>query len=504
MPYELRKSDGTVLGTIGDGIADNSKSSLTFIGKNLSNFGKLQNENFLHLLENFADNTEPLYKLNGQTWYDTDNYVLKLYTGGDTWVSLSIMDASGTAPTSGHAGYLWFDTTNKQLSVNDGSTYTLIGPERVEGYGVTKFSSTKLLDTNLANHAVIKLLVDNEVVGVISTATFFVHSSNAISGFSTVKRGINLKYQSNDFPILGVAHNSNLSTTATNLLGGSYGSIPVQSSSGITSFVSVGSTNTVLYSNGTVPEWRSLSNISAANATTATNLGAGTQGALPYQSAWGVTSFLPLDAEGYVLTAGATRPKWLPLSGLAAGTALTATNSTRLLNGTGTAYLLASTSSYVSTIVERDDNANIWAHNVYATNAFVTTATAQLFDGVASSAQYADLAEKYITDKEYEPGTVVMVSYNEGCEVEACTVGRRAIGVVSTNPGFMMNKDLEGGTYIALKGRVPVKVTGIIKKGMGLYAGPNGTAIAGGSDGFAIALESNNSEGVKIIEALVL
>jgi hypothetical protein len=78
---------------------------------------------------------------------------------------------------------------------------------------------------------------------------------------------------------------------------------------------------------------------------------------------------------------------------------------------------------------------------------------------------------------------------------------------VSANPGFMMNKDLEGGTYIALKGRVPVKVTGSVQKGQKLVAADDGTAVAAvphANDVFAIALESNNNVEVKTIEALVL
>jgi hypothetical protein len=71
----------------------------------------------------------------------------------------------------------------------------------------------------------------------------------------------------------------------------------------------------------------------------------------------------------------------------------------------------------------------------------------------------------------------------------------------------MMNKDLEGGTYIALKGRVPVKVIGRVKKGDDLIATDGGCAMIAvphSSGVFAVALESNDNEGVKIIEALVL
>jgi hypothetical protein len=71
----------------------------------------------------------------------------------------------------------------------------------------------------------------------------------------------------------------------------------------------------------------------------------------------------------------------------------------------------------------------------------------------------------------------------------------------------MMNKDLEGGTYVALKGRVPVKVQGAVRKGQRLVAANGGTAVAAvphATDVFAIALESSDNTGVKLIEAVIL
>jgi hypothetical protein len=115
------------------------------------------------------------------------------------------------------------------------------------------------------------------------------------------------------------------------------------------------------------------------------------------------------------------------------------------------------------------------------------------------------LAEKYIADAEYEVGTVVTVGGN--AEVTATKYGDLAIGVVSANPAFKMNSELEGGTYIALKGRVPVKVIGSVKKGQRLIATDQGCAVAGvphSSDVFAMALESSNDTGIKTIEAVIL
>jgi len=137
-----------------------------------------------------------------------------------------------------------------------------------------------------------------------------------------------------------------------------------------------------------------------------------------------------------------------------------------------------------------------------------STVTGTSFVGVATSAKYADLAEKYLADQNYPAGTVVAIGGEK--EVTAAQSGQRAIGVVSTKPAFMMNMDLAGGTYIALKGRVPCKVSGTISKGDRLVAGNNGEAWcasaqqpAGVDNTFAIALENSSGDG-KIIEVLVL
>jgi hypothetical protein len=141
-----------------------------------------------------------------------------------------------------------------------------------------------------------------------------------------------------------------------------------------------------------------------------------------------------------------------------------------------------------SAVVARDNNGDVWF---------------RIGHGIATASQYADLAEKYLSDADYDAGTVMTVGGS--AEVTKCSEGDRAIGVVSANPGFMMNKDLVGGTYIALKGRVPIRTHGIIKKQQRLIAGPNGTAIAAltsNPDVFAIALEDSNDTG--IIEAVIL
>ena len=155
------------------------------------------------------------------------------------------------------------------------------------------------------------------------------------------------------------------------------------------------------------------------------------------------------------------------------------------------AYKTAKTTKTANTIAARDSSGNLGAN---------------VFNGTATAVQGADLAEKYLADKEYDVGTVVIVGGER--EVTASVwVGQRAIGVVSGAPGLMMNQDLEGGTYIALKGRVPVRVIGHVRKGDKLVAAPDGCAMVSedtNANTFAIALESSLNTEVKLIEAIIL
>jgi len=103
--------------------------------------------------------------------------------------------------------------------------------------------------------------------------------------------------------------------------------------------------------------------------------------------------------------------------------------------------------------------------------------------GSTLTATYADLAEKYQSDKGYEPGTVVVIGGK--AEVTACHsfMSVRVAGVVSANPAFAMNEGLTDGVMVALKGRVPVKVSGQVKKGdLLVTADELGCATSAGTD----------------------
>lgn len=80
MSYTIRKSDGSLLIDLSVGSIDKSKTSITLIGKNVSDFGKYQNENLVRLLENFNNQYEPDNSLEGQTWFNNASQQLNLRT----------------------------------------------------------------------------------------------------------------------------------------------------------------------------------------------------------------------------------------------------------------------------------------------------------------------------------------------------------------------------------------------------------------------------------------
>jgi hypothetical protein len=129
--------------------------------------------------------------------------------------------------------------------------------------------------------------------------------------------------------------------------------------------------------------------------------------------------------------------------------------------------------------------------------------------GQATSAQYADLAEKYTTDQEYEAGTVVVFGGESEVTQSTSSHDRKVAGVVSTAPAFQMNSDAEG-QYIALQGRVPCKVMGPIEKGdlvvtstaPGVGAKLDDTQYLPGQV-IGKALETIEDEGQRLIEVVV-
>ena len=89
MAYVITNTRGQTIATILTGEDNTTATDLTLIGQNYIEFGLAQNENFVHILENFAAPTPPLHPIQGQLWFDTANGQLKVRTDVNTWTGLA-------------------------------------------------------------------------------------------------------------------------------------------------------------------------------------------------------------------------------------------------------------------------------------------------------------------------------------------------------------------------------------------------------------------------------
>jgi len=135
---------------------------------------------------------------------------------------------------------------------------------------------------------------------------------------------------------------------------------------------------------------------------------------------------------------------------------------------------------------------------------------ANVFNGVATSARFADLAENYLGDNTYEPGTIIVFGGQNEVTVAQEFMTTKIAGVVSTNPAHLMNAELAGDfvVTVALQGRVPCKVQGKINKGDMIVASDiPGVGVASDNPklGSVIgkALENYDSTEVGTIEVVV-
>jgi hypothetical protein len=132
------------------------------------------------------------------------------------------------------------------------------------------------------------------------------------------------------------------------------------------------------------------------------------------------------------------------------------------------------------------------------------------FYGKSVQAQYADLAENYAADSDYQPGTVVVFGGEQEITTTNTFADMRVAGVISSNPAYLMNA-AAAGLPVALRGRVPVQVLGAVSKGDLLvtsaqagFAQSVGQSNSYGAAVFAKSLVTDGSNGSKIIEAVII
>jgi len=181
-----------------------------------------------------------------------------------------------------------------------------------------------------------------------------------------------------------------------------------------------------------------------------------------------------------------------------------ASDSNKLDNLNSTQFLRSdATDTHSGTITPSSTNAiNLGSSSLKYANMYATS-----FIGNASTADYADLAENYEADADIEPGTVVCFGGHN--EVTTCMddADTAIAGIVSTDPAYTMNADLDAEfvATVALRGRVPCNVSGSVKKGDLMVSNGNGgaRAEANPSAGSIIGRALADSEGDSVIEVVV-
>ena len=435
--------------------------------------------------------------------FSTAGNILKVYgtaTNADTLDSLDSTDflranvsATTTATISilNDNGIILGTTSDFVLSLPDGINTEIKNNNNNGNVTITTSGTGQVLTassyTPTSNYSLTtKTYVDTQILSAnatVSATSLFRDGTNTITGtlLPAVTNSVTLGNSSYKF-------NNIFATTFT----GNLSSTTVSSTSGVFS-----------------------GNVTAGNITVADNI---TVTSLTVNGASSIRNIVPQSTNAYNIgsaaytfanvyaTAGVVGSLYTDNLRYANGAAYTfdnanATNAVNAINllVSGT-YRTAVTTATSNTVVARDNSADIYASNFRASADMYAT----VFHGTATTSTYADLAENYASDDEYEVGTVVMVGGES--DITAAQPGVRALGVISENPAYLMNSH-EIGQPVALKGKVPVKVSGIVKKGERLISGENGVAIAVSSshaDTFAISLETSDDTEIKLIQATII
>jgi len=416
MAYTINLTDGTIFATIADGTI-NTASSMTLVGKNYAGYGEFLDENFVHLLESSSSSTAPGAPLTGQLWWDKGNNLLKVYNGSAFKV-ISGATSSSTAPSGGVTGDLWFDTVNQQLKVYTGAAWLLVGPAFTSGQGTTGAIADTITDNVAVSHVVIKLFVEDSLVGIVSKDATFTPAA-AISGFTTVKPGITLASSIGaQTPLFqGTALNSQLLDDLDS-------SQFLRSDAADTTNSTLGVLNDDGLSVGSDSDFRATvsgTTVNLSNQTQDGNL------ALRINDGGSTTTLINLEGATSTVLPGA--------------------------------------------------NASI---NMGSTTLKWNTIYAVEFNGTATQAEYADVAERYESDEILEAGTVVEIGGSAEVTKAVSELSDNVFGVVSNKPAHLMNarsgKDDDYYPPIAMTGRVQVKVIGEVKKGDRLVSAGEGIA----------------------------
>ena len=498
MPYTVNKSNSSASPnsyTVQDGVV-NTQTDLSFIGKGYAGYGEVIAENFLQLLENFSNTSAPTKPISGQLWWDSTNSKLQVYNG-TAWQT-----AGGSAPYQSEApsglsqGDIWIDSDTGQMYFYNGTSSVLVGPASSTGT-TNGFTYDTILDSTDASQNITKLFNDGNLIAIISEDTFTPKVS--ITGFSSIKKGITLTTAIADVKFQGTASDADA-------LGGVAAVNFLRSNANDTTSGTLGVVND---SGFTVGADSDLSLTVDGTGAIIANTVQDTDITFKVNDGGSTTTVMTIDGAESRIGIGTTTPTTkLQVSGTTTSTAFAGPltgNVTGNITSTGANSMTTLTmgGNLTSKAIVPDTDAS---YDIGTSLKKYNTVYAK-----ATSAQYADLAEKYTTHGDLVPGTVVGVTIGPGHndalpEVDTAMQDSIPVGVISTAPAYLMNADSEGQA-VALKGRVPVRVKGAVSKGQAVYVDDNGCA-SYNEDGqskymVGIALTSKDTEEEGLVECIL-
>lgn len=168
MPYSISKTNGTLLTTIFDGTVDNS-TDLVFIGKNYTGYGDPINENFVKLLENFANTVPPSRPLTGQLWFDSNTNRLKLFNG-NRYKNLAVISTGTSFPIDSTIGDMHF---NGSLFYSyTGISWLPIGPLSASSTGA-ELPITSVITEDQSVRSAVSITINESSSVVLSTSSAY-------------------------------------------------------------------------------------------------------------------------------------------------------------------------------------------------------------------------------------------------------------------------------------------------------------------------------------------
>ena len=518
MAYKINNTFGTLLVTLADGTIDTAATDLTLIGKGYAGFGEALNENLVKLLENFNNTSAPSNKITGQLWYDQTNKQLNVYTG-TKFKPVGSSTNSTTAPTNAVLGDMWFDTTNKQLYVYNGSAFTLIGPTTIAGSGVTQFTTDTVQDNTGVNRSILKMVSNDNVVGVVSDIAFTPSSTETngaaliTAGFSTVAQGIQLSSTVSSAKFRGTATDSEAlgGVVAANFLRANEddtttGKLTIQNDDGLVLGAGSDITMSLSSDNLTIAQTTQdkdiIFTVNDGGTTTTLMTLDGDTGRLELPSVGDirVKGNLTVDGTQVIMNTStmSVEDNILELNRNISSASGMPNFSGLKVNRGETSVATEQDLFWVWDETFADDGTTVFGNAGGAWTAFesagvgeeLSAATlvdirANVVHATSTSAQYADLAERYATDTPVEVGDLVCLGGSEEitkCITESCNA---VFGVVSETPAVLMNAQAGNNDthpMIALKGRVFVKISGTAKAGDRVISAGNGVARAASLD----------------------